>query len=75
MTVLISGQFLRPTVRYFSVRRPQPVTRASRAVTMFCLVSAVVIPFIPPAIESSREKRKGYPNHNKPLPPLCFHAR
>jgi hypothetical protein len=25
----------------------------------------VVLPFIPPALESSREKSQGYPTHNK----------
>ncbi|KAK1144359.1 hypothetical protein N8T08_005512 [Aspergillus melleus] len=71
----ITTQLVRPTIRHFSVHRPRPDTRASRFVAMSCLVSAVVVPFIPPALESSREKNLGYPNHNKPQPPLCFHAR
>ena len=68
MSLLISGQFLRPTVRYFSARRSQQavvISRTTRAITMSCLVSAVVLPFIPPALESSRERRLGYPNHGK----------
>ncbi|KAL3478391.1 hypothetical protein BJX99DRAFT_256509 [Aspergillus californicus] len=68
-------QLVRPTIRHFSVQRPQASTRTSRIVTTSCLVSAVVLPFVPPALESSREKNKGYPNHSKPHPPLCFHAR
>ncbi|PLN80129.1 hypothetical protein BDW42DRAFT_194721 [Aspergillus taichungensis] len=66
---------VRPTIRHFSVRRPRPDSRTSRFVTSSCLVSAVVLPFVPPALESSREKKSGYPNHNKAHPPLCFHAR
>ena len=70
MTLLISGQFLRPTLRrYFSARRSSQqavfISRTTRAVTMSCLVSAVVLPFIPPALESSRERNLGYPNHDK----------
>ncbi|KAL4894509.1 hypothetical protein BDV59DRAFT_12195 [Aspergillus ambiguus] len=57
-------QMVRPTIRHFSVRRPQPDTRTSRFVTHSCLFSAVVLPFIPPALESSREKNQGYPTHN-----------
>lgn len=58
-------QMVRPTIRHFSVRRPRPDSRTSRFVTSSCLVSAVVLPFVPPALESSREKKSGYPNHNK----------
>ncbi|KAL2220282.1 hypothetical protein M432DRAFT_638434 [Thermoascus aurantiacus ATCC 26904] len=71
----VAAHLVRPSVRYFSARRPRPDSRTSRFVTMSCIVSAVVLPFIPPAIESSREKSQGYPNHNKSHPPLCFHAR
>ncbi|GLB01872.1 hypothetical protein AtubIFM57258_000282 [Aspergillus tubingensis] len=71
----IAMQLARPTIRHFSVRRPQPDTRISRFITSSCLFTAVVLPFVPPALESSREKNNGYPNHNKPHPPLCFHAR
>lgn len=56
---------VRTTVRHFSARRSKPNTRISRMVSMSCVVSAVVLPFIPPALESSREKNLGYPNHNK----------
>ncbi|KAL4804888.1 hypothetical protein BDV18DRAFT_161293 [Aspergillus unguis] len=70
-----SIQLARPTIRQFSVHRSQTNTRTSRFVTSSCLVSAVVLPFVPPALESSRERRKGYPNTAKPHPPLCFHAR
>ncbi|PWY79647.1 hypothetical protein BO70DRAFT_293501 [Aspergillus heteromorphus CBS 117.55] len=58
-------QLVRPTIRHFSVRRPQPDSRTSRFIASSCLFSAVVLPFVPPALESSREKHNGYPNHNK----------
>ncbi|OGM44813.1 hypothetical protein ABOM_006160 [Aspergillus bombycis] len=71
----IAVRFVRPTIRHFSVRRPQPDTRTSRFVTTSCLFSAVVLPFVPPALESSRAKNTDGSNCNKPHPPLCFHAR
>ncbi|KAI9933256.1 hypothetical protein ASPWEDRAFT_114897 [Aspergillus wentii DTO 134E9] len=71
----MSARLIRPTIRHFSVHRPAPDTRATRVITMSCLISAVVLPFVPPALESSRERNLGSPNHNKPHPPLCFHAR
>ncbi|THC92277.1 hypothetical protein EYZ11_008259 [Aspergillus tanneri] len=46
----VAIQLVRPTIRRFSVRRPRPDT---------------LLPFVPPALESSREKSMGYPNHNK----------
>ncbi|KAL4753177.1 hypothetical protein BDW72DRAFT_191326 [Aspergillus terricola var. indicus] len=71
----IQLQAVRPTIRHFSVYRAQTTTRTSRFITSSCLVSAVVLPFVPPALESSRERNQGYPNHSRPHPPLCFHAR
>ncbi|KAL4939263.1 hypothetical protein BDV06DRAFT_214438 [Aspergillus oleicola] len=65
----------RPAIRHFSAQQTQTSTRTSRLVTTWCLTSAVVLPFVPPALESSRERNQGYPNHAKPHPPLCFHAR
>ncbi|KAL1989280.1 hypothetical protein VTN96DRAFT_42 [Rasamsonia emersonii] len=75
MSTAIAAQLARHSVRHFSAHRPRPDSRTSRFVAMSCIVSAVVLPFIPPALESSREKSLGYPNHNKSHPPLCFHAR
>ncbi|KAJ5104660.1 hypothetical protein NUU61_002007 [Penicillium alfredii] len=68
------AQLARPSIRRFSAHRPRPDTRAARAVTMSCLVSGVVLPFVPPALESSRQKNSGLTS-SKPHPPLCFHAR
>ncbi|KAJ5620829.1 hypothetical protein N7510_004813 [Penicillium lagena] len=61
----LAAQLARPSIRHFSAHRPRPDSRAARAVAMSCLVSGVVLPFVPPALESSREKNSGYPNHNK----------
>jgi hypothetical protein len=75
-TAIVAQQLARQTVRRFSAQAPQSESRATRFVATSCIVSAVVLPFIPPALESSREKSQGYPNHNKRTnPPLCFHAR
>ncbi|KAJ5146416.1 uncharacterized protein N7515_000980 [Penicillium bovifimosum] len=70
----MASQFARPLARHFSAHRPRPDSRAVRAVAMGCIVSGVVLPFIPPALESSRQRRSGRPTSAK-NPPLCFHAR
>ena len=74
MTAALATPLLRPTVRHFSAHRPKPNSRASRIVAMSCIVSAVVLPFVPPALESSKERNLGYPNHNKWVsrPPFLF---
>jgi hypothetical protein len=59
MSVPIS---IRPAIRHFSVRRPPADTRTSKFVASSCLVSAVLLPFVPPALESFREKDKSCPN-------------
>lgn len=65
MAIPLSVNYARPAVRHFSARRPRPDSRTTRFVASSCIVSAVVLPFIPPAIESSRERSLGYPHHNK----------
>ncbi|KAH8702149.1 hypothetical protein BGW36DRAFT_112053 [Talaromyces proteolyticus] len=76
MAIAIAAQGIRSSVRHFSAHRPRPDTRTSRFVASSCLVSMVVLPFVPPALESSRERNSGYPNNKtRSLPPLCFHAR
>ncbi|EED17943.1 hypothetical protein TSTA_117280 [Talaromyces stipitatus ATCC 10500] len=64
MAVTIASSGLRSSVRHFSAHRPRPDTRTSRFVASSCLVSMVVLPFVPPALESSRERNTGYP-HSK----------
>ncbi|KAL1991876.1 hypothetical protein VTN49DRAFT_5184 [Thermomyces lanuginosus] len=72
--IALSSRF---TVRHFSAHRPRPDSRASRMAALSFLVSMVVLPFVPPALESSREKSTSSSHHNKTRshPPLCFHAR
>lgn len=65
MAAVIASQLARPSIRHFSARRPRPDSRASRAVAMSCLVSGVVLPFVPPALESSRQKSSGAANPTK----------
>ncbi|ODH52798.1 hypothetical protein GX48_00992 [Paracoccidioides brasiliensis] len=69
-----SAALLRTLFRQFSSRTPKPETRTDKILTMSGIVSLVVVPFIPPAIESSREKKLGNPHSNR-YPPLCFHSR
>ncbi|KAI2793922.1 hypothetical protein POX_a00510 [Penicillium oxalicum] len=75
MAFVMAAQITRPLIRRFSAHRPQPDTRAARAVAMSCIVSGVVLPFVPPALESSRQRNGNSSEKTKPHPPLCFHAR
>ncbi|BCS26881.1 uncharacterized protein APUU_51592A [Aspergillus puulaauensis] len=75
MAVSIAAQLAHPSVRHFSGYRPRPRSRTARAVAMSYLISGVVIPFIPPALETLRQKNSEFPDSKKPHPPLCFHAR
>ncbi|CAI7624784.1 unnamed protein product [Penicillium bialowiezense] len=70
----ILSSVTRPSIRHFSAHRPRPDSRAARAVTMGFIVSGVVLPFVPPAMESSRQRSLDMPSSAK-NPPLCFHAR
>ncbi|KKZ66352.1 hypothetical protein EMCG_07953 [[Emmonsia] crescens] len=60
-----SPTMLRASIRQFSARAPKPETRAHRLLTMSGIASLVAVPFIPPAIQSSREKKLGNPHANK----------
>lgn len=68
MAVAVAVQSIRNSVRHFSAHRPPTDSRTSRFVATSCLVSMVVLPFVPPALESSRERNMGYPHHNKYAP-------
>ncbi|KAJ5462710.1 hypothetical protein N7475_007654 [Penicillium sp. IBT 31633x] len=59
MASTIACQFARPSIRHFSAHRPRPDSRAARVVTMGCIISGVVLPFVPPALESSRQRNSG----------------
>ncbi|KAJ5562982.1 hypothetical protein N7535_002572 [Penicillium sp. DV-2018c] len=74
MAYSIAPHFARPFIRHFSAHRPRPDSRAARAISMGCIASGVVLPFVPPALESSRQKSSGTPSSAQ-NPPLCFHAR
>ena len=50
------SSFARPCIRHFSAHRPRPDSRTERAVVMTCLAGGVVLPFVPPAMESSRQR-------------------
>ncbi|KAJ5795208.1 hypothetical protein N7457_001807 [Penicillium paradoxum] len=53
------SHFARCSIRHFSAQRPRPDSRAARAITMGCIASGVVLPFVPPALESSRHRSSG----------------
>lgn len=61
MSLALSVGGVRASIRRFSAKPPSPESRTHRFVAMSCLVSGVVLPFIPPALESSREKK--FPSH------------
>ncbi|EFR01200.1 hypothetical protein MGYG_09044 [Nannizzia gypsea CBS 118893] len=65
---------LRTSLRRFSAQAPRPETRAQRYLAASCIVSGVLLPFIPPALESSRRRKLDEPPQDT-YPPLCFHSR
>jgi hypothetical protein len=65
MATVIAAQLARPSIRHFSAHRPRPDSRAARAVAMSCIVSGVVLPFVPPALESSRQRNSNSPDSTK----------
>ncbi|KAJ5504958.1 hypothetical protein N7463_007832 [Penicillium fimorum] len=75
MTTIIGAQLATSSVRHFSTHRPRPNSRTTRVVVMSYLIFSVVLPFVAPALESSRQKNLKFPDSNEPHLPLCFHAR
>ncbi|KAL5366634.1 hypothetical protein BJX96DRAFT_180909 [Aspergillus floccosus] len=75
MAIATAAQITHPSIRHFSAHRSRPQSRTARIVAMSYLVSGSVIPFIPPALESLRQKNSNLPDNNKVHPPLCYHAR
>lgn len=71
----VSTQIGQSAIRQFSARAPRPTTRVQQAVSMGIITTGVLMPFIPPAIESQKEKKLGNPNTGKAHAPLCCHAR
>ncbi|KAJ5251383.1 hypothetical protein N7489_001793 [Penicillium chrysogenum] len=74
MASILASHVVRPAIRHFSAHRPRPDSRGARAVAMGCIISGVVLPFVPPALESFRQRSSGIATSAK-NPPLCFHAR
>jgi hypothetical protein len=74
LATVVRSNLTRSTVRQFSARAPEPTTRTQQAVTTSLIASAVLLPFIPPALESRRERLLGHPNARKHQTPLCFHC-
>jgi hypothetical protein len=71
----IASQIGQNAVRRFSARAPKPNTRMQQAVSLGLITTGVLVPFIPPAVESQKERRLGHPNAGKHHVPLCCHAR
>lgn len=70
MTTALTTQ----AVRAFSAQATRPISRTSSAITTVLVSSAVVLPFVPPTLESVKERRLGHPNANrKHHVPLCRH--
>jgi hypothetical protein len=71
----ITSQISQNAIRRFSARASKPTSRMEQAVSMGLITTGVLAPFIPPAMESQREKKLGHPNAGKHHVPLCCHAR
>lgn len=65
MAITIAAHLAQPSVRHFSGHRPRPHSRTARAVALSYLISGVLVPFIPPALESLRQKNLDFPDRNK----------
>ncbi|KAJ5941562.1 hypothetical protein N7516_001730 [Penicillium verrucosum] len=70
MASILASQIARPSIRHFSAHRPRPDSRVARAIAMGCIVSGVVLPFVPPALESSRQRSSGISTSAKNPPTL-----
>jgi len=73
---VVANSVAHTAVRHFSARAPRPATRLQSAIAGAFITSAVVLPFVPPAIESKRERDSGHPNaaRKQHYAPLCCHA-
>lgn len=71
----MTSQIGQNAIRHFSARASKPTTRMQQAVSIGFITTGVLVPFIPPAMESQKEKRLGHPNAGKHHAPLCYHAR
>ena len=72
---IISNTLAQSAIRHFSAQATKPATKLQSAVAGSMISAAVVLPFVPPALESKREREQGHPNANKKHhAPLCYHA-
>lgn len=68
----MSSALAQTAIRHFSAQAPKPASRFESAVAGTLIASAVVLPFVPPAIESKKERDLGHPNAmRKHYAPLC----
>ena len=72
--IRMSTAVISHTVRQFSAQAARPISKAQSAMTSAIVASAVMLPFIPPALESVKERKQGHPNaERKHSVPLCRH--
>src|SRR3954451_25284703 len=74
LATVIRSSLSHSAIRHFSARAPEPTSRTQQAIATSLITSAVLLPFIPPALESRRERSLGHPNARKHQTPLCFHC-
>jgi len=62
-------------LRQFSHRATPPNSRLKNALAMGAITTGTVAPFIPPALESQKEAKAGYPNTGSKVASLYCHGR
>ncbi|KAF9893479.1 hypothetical protein FE257_010791 [Aspergillus nanangensis] len=75
MAITVPAQVVHPPVRHFSAHRRHSQSRMARTVAMSYLVAIFIVPFIPPALKSMRQKNSDYAQNDTPYPPLCCDPR
>jgi len=71
----VTSSLTHTAVRHFSAQAPKPATKLQSTIAGTLITSAVLLPFVPPAIESKRERESGHPNASrKHYAPLCCHV-
>ena len=74
MSAQLSNNLTQMAVRHFSAQIPRQATKTQQVVATAIISTAVVLPFIPPAIESKRERERGQTSKRQHYAPLCCHA-
>ena len=71
----LASSLAQHTMRHFSAQARKPATKAQSAFTSAVIGTAMILPFVPPAIESKRERDHGHPNaYKKHHAPFCCHS-